>query len=541
MVYTNGWYGSQNYSYGRPEPSFDRWLQYRGASAPAASQQSSEHNRYPDVRYQTKPEQFGSWQGVNGHAWQNGSTPSHNDGWTQSQPDELWETQWGEARLPDGTVLVAQDGGAREGAEEVGLQPIEAPPPRRDRSAPASGAPQQAWQPSGSPASAAWPSAEPQAALPAAPHAEWPAHERWRPAGKPAGKGKGAAAPSAPAHSPAAADGASPATAADGASPANGAAPAVPLAERPKYVPPHLRAGVPAPKGSKFLHDREIKPELQRKMAEEPRRDLKRWDANGWGTTEMGESLEDDLSTLPIRKAGQGPSWDQFKVNAEKFGYKSTYKADLSQYTTKLDIKSLTKKQVEKATRTANEINKGATRTLDIEEDAEGDFIYQADDADEDDGLSTALKDVLASAPADPGSPKHLSSLDPTGICPFSGRVCGCPEALASHLAHELMEALSHDEAGEDKPEAGEDKPSPAATRLLEMMKQKSWRQVQESLNLPFDVNAIVEEMDVEEDAGVEAVVSKLVLAKRWKSKNMLKHYRILEAVAVYLTGEYFS
>ena len=131
MVYTNGWYGSQSYSYGRPEPTFDRWLQYRGASAPAASQQSSEHNRYPDVRYQTKPEQFGSWQGVNGHAWQNGSTPSHNDGWTQSQPDELWETQWGEARLPDGTVLVAQGGGAREGAEEVGLQPIEAPPPRR--------------------------------------------------------------------------------------------------------------------------------------------------------------------------------------------------------------------------------------------------------------------------------------------------------------------------------------------------------------------------------------------------------------------------
>jgi len=458
MVYTNGWYGSQSYSYGRPEPTFDRWLQYRGASAPAASQQSSDHNRYPDVRYQTKPEQFGSWQGVNGHAWQNGSTPSHNDGWTQSQPDELWETQWGEARLPDGTVLVAQGGGAREGAEEVGLQPIEAPPPRRDRSAPA-----------------------------------------------------------------------------------NGAAPAVPLAERPKYVPPHLRAGVPAPKGSKFLHDREIKPELQRKMAEEPRRDLKRWDANGWGTHDMGESLEDDLSKLPIRKAGQGPSWDQFKVNAEKFGYKSTYKADLSQYTTKLDIKSLTKKQVEKATRTANEINKGATRTLDIEEDAEGDFIYQADDADEDDGLSTALKDVLASAPADPGSPKHLSSLDPTGICPFSGRVCGCPEALASHLAHELMEALSPDEAGEDKPEAGEDKPSPAATHLLEMMKQKSWHQVQESLNLPFDVNAIVEEMGVEEDAGVEAVVSKLVLAKRWKSKNMLKHYRILEAVAVYLTGEYFS
>ena len=50
--------------------------------------------------------------------------------------------------------------------------------------------------------------------------------------------------------------------------------------------------------------------------------------------------------------------------------------------------------------------------------------------------------------------------MDPTGICPFSGRVCGCPEALASHLAHELMEALSPDEAGEDKPEAGEDKPS---------------------------------------------------------------------------------
>merc|ERR1719217_520474 len=114
-------------------------------------------------------------------------------------------------------------------------------------------------------------------------------------------------------------------------------------------------------------------------MAEEPRRDLKRWDANGWGTHDMGESLEDDLSKLPIRKAGQGPSWDQFKVNAEKFGYKSTYKGDLSQYTTKLDIKSLTQKQVQMASKAAREINSGNTkRTLDIEEDAEGDFIYQA-------------------------------------------------------------------------------------------------------------------------------------------------------------------
>jgi hypothetical protein len=288
-------------------------------------------------------------------------------------------------------------------------------------------------------------------------------------------------------------------------------------------------AQAPQPQGSKFLHDREINPNVQKKMKEERdsgNRHLKKWSAADWGEEEKLEVLD----TSDVKgKNGKYATWDQFKVNEEKFGYKSTFKNDLSQYTTKLDMKSLTKQQVEKATKTANEINSADFRTLDIEEDAEGDFIYQADVDDA--GLSTALKDALSSSSGDPGAPTHLSALDPNGICPFSGRQCGCAEALASHLA----QALSPDAPGDDQA-------YDFGTKiLLEMTKQKSWREMQESIKLPFDVNVIVEEMGIEDDAKVEAVVSKLALAKRWKSKNMLKHYRILEAIAVALTVEYFS
>jgi len=174
----------------------------------------------------------------------------------------------------------------------------------------------------------------------------------------------------------------------------------------------------------------------------------------------------------------------------------------------------------------------------------EGDFIHQADaDEEYDEGekckaINAALKNALSSA-ADagdnsPGSPTHLSTLDPNGVCPFSGQQFGSAETLASHLAQALAEAVSPTEAGAQPYEE-------ASKHLGALMKEKSWSQMQEDLALPFDVNEIVEDMGVEEEAKVEAVVKKLVLAKRWKSKNMLKHYRILEAIAVSLTDEYFS
>merc|ERR1719331_3420240 len=106
---------------------------------------------YPDVRYPVKQDNPGSWVGMNDHAWQNGNMQSlaQNDAWpqSQSQSEDTWETQWAEARLQDGTVLVARGGAksapANGAGTEADCQPIGPPPPRPDAGAPA--AETQAW------------------------------------------------------------------------------------------------------------------------------------------------------------------------------------------------------------------------------------------------------------------------------------------------------------------------------------------------------------------------------------------------------------
>lgn len=51
-----------------------------------------------------------------------------------------------------------------------------------------------------------------------------------------------------------------------------------------------------------------------------------------------------------------GGEWDQFVVNQERFGVKSTFKDDLSQYTTALDVKTVPAEVRKEAERVATEI-----------------------------------------------------------------------------------------------------------------------------------------------------------------------------------------
>lgn len=84
--------------------------------------------------------------------------------------------------------------------------------------------------------------------------------------------------------------------------------------------------------------------------------------------------------------------WDQFKVNEQKFGVVSTFKADLSQYTTVLDKRKITKEMRLKADRIAREMEDGGVHVRDEE--------YNDDNAaDEEDLFSGVSRQVAPWAP----------------------------------------------------------------------------------------------------------------------------------------------
>lgn len=84
-------------------------------------------------------------------------------------------------------------------------------------------------------------------------------------------------------------------------------------------------------------------------------RELRRFDA-----FEPADGLEGSLEELTTTSNGRRDvrHWDQFKVNEEKFGIVSTFKADLSQYTTVLDKKSISKEMRQRAERIAQELER---------------------------------------------------------------------------------------------------------------------------------------------------------------------------------------
>jgi len=82
-------------------------------------------------------------------------------------------------------------------------------------------------------------------------------------------------------------------------------------------------------------------------------RTLQRWDDSN--NIALDGTLEDLCSPSgPTRSCTNG--WDQFEVNREQFGIVSTFKADLSQYTTPLNLHSIPIEVKERAYRIAKEI-----------------------------------------------------------------------------------------------------------------------------------------------------------------------------------------
>lgn len=192
-------------------------------------------------------------------------------------------------------------------------------------------------------------------------------------------------------------------------------------------------------------------------------------------------------------------AWDQFKVNEEKFGVVSSFKEDLSQYTTVLDKRTITKEMREKAESIALEIERGGGHVHDEEyhDDADEEDMFSAvprgprvcdeftDGWHDDRGGNVpgipqdcrkdeASKALLASLRATPvKTPKvvggHRTLVEPkvqewwrarraagadvppgaeaTLVCPFSHRALGDVSQMVTHWAETLSRAVDVDDA----------------------------------------------------------------------------------------------
>lgn len=233
-------------------------------------------------------------------------------------------------------------------------------------------------------------------------------------------------------------------------------------------------------------------------------RALQKWDDSGWDGTVLEGSLEDQVS-----KSGNGlnknvkidPNWDQFQINEALFGVRSTFKEDLSQYTTPLNVKAVPEEVKQRAKMIAADIEKngwgsGATKDGDMGGcyDEAQEAWAQEGQLDEEDlfssvprgaagygphnqgggndgGLGGALLATLMAGggAVSNGSPssgsghrslitpkvhewwraRRQSGLDvPAGcedalVCPFSQRVFGDVSQLVTHWAAALPRAVS--------------------------------------------------------------------------------------------------
>mmetsp|Transcript_10865 Transcript_10865/g.19334 ORF Transcript_10865/g.19334 Transcript_10865/m.19334 type:complete len:444 (+) Transcript_10865:16-1347(+) len=134
-------------------------------------------------------------------------------------------------------------------------------------------------------------------------------------------------------------------------------------------VPPGFQ-DVTEPKAKKgFATDVEISEsrEEKEKGKNSSARELQRWD-DSCGKEVSSELVDCSLEDLPRHESQRG-NFDQFKVNYELFGYVSTFKSDLSQYTTTLDKKSMSLEQRRKAEEIAKSIESGS-KSADVDDAA---------------------------------------------------------------------------------------------------------------------------------------------------------------------------
>jgi len=158
---------------------------------------------------------------------------------------------------------------------------------------------------------------------------------------------------------------------------------------------------------------------LTGKTLEENGRELTPWLAS----PEDGQVLDESLDDMAERKSVQG---DQFLANKELFGVVSTYKEDLSQYTTPLDISAVPVAIRDKAARLAREIEREWKSSSRDPENADND-----DDADEE-ALWSAVQRDLRHIESKSTTSKRATRESKWATSERAARDCSRPDASAS-------------------------------------------------------------------------------------------------------------
>mmetsp|Transcript_21156 Transcript_21156/g.45880 ORF Transcript_21156/g.45880 Transcript_21156/m.45880 type:complete len:418 (+) Transcript_21156:248-1501(+) len=123
--------------------------------------------------------------------------------------------------------------------------------------------------------------------------------------------------------------------------------------------------GSPSKQTRGFATDTQISNTRHHDGGEMGGRELQRFDFGAYdGGAGADWALEGEDETWGGDDSG---GWDQFKVNEQKFGVVSTFKADLSQYTTVLDKSKVTKEMRQRADKIAREVERQGTQTRDEE------------------------------------------------------------------------------------------------------------------------------------------------------------------------------
>jgi hypothetical protein len=243
----------------------------------------------------------------------------------------------------------------------------------------------------------------------------------------------------------------------------------------------------------RFCTDSEISASRLRGEQRLPKqKELQRWEAGESSSTPLGTLEELCGSFVPSRNAKKGEHWDQFEANNRLFGVTSTYKTDMSQYTTPLNMNSLPSEVKQKAKQIAYDIERGSRKHRDMDMGAEYEE-EEEDEGDEEDLFSAVPRErpeawlggpedggiggaLLASLRAGPvkseGSGKQgggyrslvapkvqswwrarrsSGASIPDGaedafVCPFSERVFGDVSQLVMHWAAALPRAVGADE-----------------------------------------------------------------------------------------------
>jgi len=131
---------------------------------------------------------------------------------------------------------------------------------------------------------------------------------------------------------------------------------------------------------SSWRTDEEISAQGQQRS--EPRQ-LQRWEPAECNTVAEGSALQGTLEELSSNGGGGG-GWNQFRVNYEMFGVQSTFKEDLSQYTTPLDTSRVPLELKRRANQIAQEIDSRGTKQDDgAEEDGEEELFASVPRAEE--------------------------------------------------------------------------------------------------------------------------------------------------------------